>query len=393
MKKIGILAFGDKHGGGVYQYTQSIVNALKDDKTNHYTIFCNREENRFDSCGLEVRKVNKPKSSLLIKILRTLQFIFFIRKPWFFTINELDIFSDIDLFLSPFISAYPHFYLNKPFVFTLHDMQEKYYPEFFSQYERSLRWLNNRTLAKSSNKIICESNFVKSDIVRFIGIKEHKIRIIQSPPTENFLNHNFKENQFKIIREKYNLPYKYIFYPAQCWFHKNHIALVESFEIVSKQIDDVHLILTGSQQNNYDHLMTRINELNLNHRVKHLGYIEYKDLPYLYKMSQFLIMPTLFESISIPIYEAFALEVAVCSSNAVGLPEQIGDAGLIFNPHSIIDISEKMMMYLTNNDLRIEKAKNGFKRISEFSHESYKNKLLEVCSEYKSKDINNHCRI
>jgi len=47
--KIGILAFVDKSSGGVYQYTQSIIDALKDDKHKNYIIFCNTNENRFDN--------------------------------------------------------------------------------------------------------------------------------------------------------------------------------------------------------------------------------------------------------------------------------------------------------------------------------------------------------
>ncbi len=378
MKKIGILAFGDKDGGGVYQYTQSIIDALKYDNTNKYIIFCNTDDDRFDGYGLEVRKIDKLKSSTIEKVLRAIQHLFFIRKPWFFSKFELDTFNDIDMFLSPAISAYPHFYMNKPFVFTLHDMQERYYPEFFSKYENIIRWLNNRTLAKSSNKIICESNFVKNDIVKFTGVNGSKINIIQSPPPEEFLNYKFDDKQLDIVKAKYDLPKKYIFYPAQCWFHKNHIKLVEAFEIVTKQADDVYLVLTGSQQNNYNNLMTRINELDIKGKVKHLGYIDYEDLPYLYKMSQFLVMPTLFESVSIPIYEAFSLEVAVCSSNVVALPEQVGNAGLIFDPHNINDIAEKMMMYLSNNTLRMEKAKLGFEKVNGFNHEEYRKKLLKV---------------
>lgn len=378
MKKIGILAFGDKHGGGVYQYTQSIIDALKEDKTRKYIIFCKINDDRFDKYGLEVRKVDKPRSSLFAKIVRTFQFLLFIRKSWFFTKEELDKFSDIDMFISPAISAYPHFYMNKPFVFTLHDMQERYYPEFFTKYDRFIRWLNNRTLARSADKIICESNFVKNDIVKFTGIDGDKISVIQSPPPENFLNYKFENVQFAKVKAKYGLPDKFVFYPAQCWFHKNHIKLVEAFEIVSKKYDDVYLILTGSQQNNYNNLMARIDELNLNDKVKHLGYIDYEDLPYFYKMSQFLVMPTLFESVSIPIYEAFALEVAVCSSNVVALPEQVGDAGVIFDPHNINDIAEKMMVYLSDEGLRKEKARLGFERVSGFNHEEYGKKLLEI---------------
>jgi len=378
LKKIGILAFGDMHGGGVYQYTQSIIDALKEDKTKEYVIFCKSDDDRFDDYGLEVRKIDKPKSNVLVKIIRGLQYIFFFRKPLFVTKLESDTFGDIDFFISPVISFYPHFILNKPFAFTLHDMQERYYPEFFSVKERMRRWLGTRTLSRSATRIICESDFVKNDIMKFTGVDGDKISVIQSPPPENFLNYKFESEHFEKVKAKYDLPEKFIFYPAQCWFHKNHIRLVEAFEIVSKKYDNVYLILTGSQKNNYNNLMVRINELNLNDKVKHLGYIDYEDLPYFYKMSQFLVMPTLFESVSIPIYEAFALEVAVCSSNVVALPEQVGDAGLIFDPNNINDMAEKMMMYLSNEGLRKEKARLGFERVRGFNHEEYGKKMIKV---------------
>lgn len=378
MKKVAVLAFGNKHVGGVYQYTQSIIDALKKDTMNTYIVFCNTDDNRFDYYGLEVRKLDIQTRSIVKKIIQAFQQLLFLRKPYFFTESEFEAFSDIDIFLSPAISAYPHFYMNKPFVFTLHDMQERYYPAFFSKYERIMRWLNNRTLAKSATKIICESSFVKNDIIKFTGVSGDKINVIQSPPPKEFLNYKFIDKQFQIVKEKYNLPEIYIFYPAQCWFHKNHIKLVEAFQIASKKNDTVHLILTGSQKNNYNNLMRRINELGLNERVKHLGYIDYEDLAYLYKMSQFLVMPTLFESVSIPIYEAFALGTPVCCSDVVALPEQVGDAGLIFEAHNIKDMAEKMSMYLNHESLRKEKSLKGLEKVVDFNHEVYRKKLFGV---------------
>ena len=192
MKKVGILAFSDEFIGGVYQYTQSIIDALKEDKTKKYTIFCNVDDDRFNNYGLEVRKVGKPNVKFIIKIVRAIQFILNIQRPWFFTKEELLNFDDMDMFLSTSISAYPHFYINKPFIFTLHDMQERYYSQFFTFYQRVSRWLNNKTLARNADKIICESTFVKNDIVKYTGINEDKIYIIQSPPPESFLNYEFK---------------------------------------------------------------------------------------------------------------------------------------------------------------------------------------------------------
>jgi len=291
-------------------------------------------------------------------------------------------FSDIDMFLSPGVSVYPHFYMDKPFMFTLHDMQEKYYPKFFPRLERSIRWLNNRALSTTAVEILCESSFVESDIVRFLGVDRAKINVLQSPPPKALLSNKTDGGRFNALQNKYSLPAKYVFYPAQCWFHKNHIKLVEAFDIVRHQVDDVELVLTGSQQNNYFNLISKIEQLGLKDKVRHLGYIDYEDLPYLYKMSEFLVMPTLFESVSLPIYEAFSLQVPVCCSNVVALPEQVGDAALIFDPHDVNDIAEKMLMYLQNKLLCQDKAKKGLRKVNDFNHEDYRYKLLEVINRH-----------
>jgi glycosyltransferase involved in cell wall biosynthesis len=382
MKTIGILAFVEEDSGGVFQYTQSVIDALKNDTSNRYIIFCTSKHEGFDDSGLEVRKFDTPQSSFMVKLFRLflltlkIQIIFFVSKE---EKKLFKLFSDIDMFLIPVISHYSHyFFLKKPFVFTLHDMQERYYPKYFTFKTRVLRWILKNAMAKKAYKIICESEYVKSDIVKFTGVSRNKVSVIQSPPPQAFVNIRFDEINVEVVRRKYNLPKKYIFYPAQCWFHKNHIKLVEAFNLVRNEIDDVYLILTGSQQTNYCNVMKRVEELNLHDKVKHLGYIDYEDLPYLYKMSQMLMMPTLFESISIPIYEAFALKVPVCSSNVVGLPEQIGDAGLIFDPLDIVDMANKIKIYLTNEKLAQEKAQKGFDKVGNPDHDGYRKKILEV---------------
>ncbi len=376
MSKIGILAFWNKYGGGVYQYTQSIVDALRDDKTNSYVVFCFDDDHRFDNYNVEIRRIKEFSNPGFKKVIRFFQFLFFIQKPWLLPNDDLNKFHDIDLILSPCISEYPHFYLKKRFVFTFHDMQEKYYPGFFSRYTRFTRWLYNRTLTKTAKAIICESDFVKSDLMKFTHTNADKIFVIPSPPPKDFLTYKIDDAKFSIVKEKYRLPDRFIFYPAQCWEHKNHIRLVEAFQFVLAKHPDIHLILTGSQNDNYPNLAKKISQLNLENRIHHLGYIDYQDFPYLYKLSQFLVMPTLFESLSIPIYEAFALEVAVCSSNVVALPEQVGDSGLIFDPLNVVEMSEKMMLLLENHDLRKSLAKKGKERVQNFNHEKYKNQLL-----------------
>ena len=380
LKKIGILAFVKEEYGGVLQYTQSIVKALTYDKENNYVIFCNVKNKIFDNYGFEVRKINEYKDSLFINMLKLLALNFNFSINFFLTKQEKKIFNDIDFFISPTITAYPHYFLNKPFIFTLHDMQERYYPSFFTLKEKIRRIILNKALAKKADKIICESEFVKNDIMKFLKIDANKVFVIPAPPPENFINFKFDYNNFDKIKAKYNLPDKYLFYPAHFWFHKNHLKLIEAFGLVTERHNDICLILTGSKQNNYDNVLKKIKELNLDNKIKHLGLIDYLDLPYIYKMSLMLVMPSLFESISIPIYEAFALKVPVCCSNVTAIPWQVGDAGFIFDPFNVNDIAKNILLYIENEDLRKEKAEKGFNKVFNFNHREYFENLKKLLS-------------
>ncbi len=374
---IGLLAFQKPYSGGVFQYMHSLIDALSLDDEFTYIIFTDSDGNQFDSYNLEVRKITKPTAGLFKRATRLAQLLFNIQTPFFFTGYEIDCFKDIDLFISPVISPYPHLFLNKPFVVSLHDLQERYYPEYFAWRERMLRHIENATLPKYSTHIICESNYVKADIEKYLKQNRDKISVIPSPPPSSLTDYEFNDDKFSETKLKYNLPNRYIFYPAQFWYHKNHIKLLEAFRLVANCYSDLHLVLTGEKSNNYTNVFNKVAELNLDNRVVHLGYIDYKDMPYLYKMSEMLVMPTLFESISIPIYEAFSLKVAVCASNVVALPEQIGDAGLMFDPNDIDDMSQRIMQLLRDKKMRDKFIDNGYKKITALDHYAYKNRLIQ----------------
>ena len=371
MRKIGILDFSYTYGG-VNQYTQSIVDAFQNDKNNYYVIFCSINETKYDNYNLEVRKID-IKEGFLTRIVRIFELITGLR---ILKLKNYSSFQDIDLIVSPIASVYPHIYLNIPFVFTLHDLQEEYYPQFFSKKELFYRRLYNSRLCKKAESIICESNYVKNDIIKFYKVPEDKIYIVESPPPNSFINSKILKHKSIGVIEKYKLPKEYLYYPAQTWYHKNHITLLKAFKLLTKKYPQVFLILSGSIQNNHKNVLKFIKDNSL--KVKHLGYIDYDDLPYIYLNSKMLVLPTLFESISIPIWEAFSLGVPVCSSNAVALPEQVGDAGILFDPKDPIDIFEKIKTLLDDSIKREEMVNKGKDKVEKFNHENYCKKLLKV---------------
>ncbi len=74
----------------------------------------------------------------------------------------------------------------------------------------------------------------------------------------------------------------------------------------------------------------------------------------------------------------------VCASNVVAIPEQVGNAGLLFDPYSAESIAESICSLLGSDDLRSHLARLGRARLEAMSHELY-SKQLESLLESLSK--------
>lgn len=49
------------------------------------------------------------------------------------------------------------------------------------------------------------------------------------------------------------------------------------------------------------------------------------------------------------------MKVPVCASNVVALTEQVGGAGILFDPNDVYDMAEKISILLNNENIRNEK--------------------------------------
>src|SRR6185437_12772842 len=112
---------------------------------------------------------------------------------------------------------------------------------------------------------------------------------------------------------------------------------------VAAQVPDLKLVLTGKQRDEYQTVMDRIAKSGLSGHVIHLGYVAQEDLQAIYRLATALVMPSLFESVSIPIYEAFQAGTPVAASGILAMPEQVGDAGVLFDPTSLASIRQAVL--------------------------------------------------
>lgn len=371
MTHVGIVALSHPGLGGTFQYTLSMIEALRRLPENRYTIFTSRANQCYSEIGLPV--VALP--SALSIVTRGVGQVCGLS-------SSCELFPGVDRLIAPIYTTCL-LATRRPFAFTLHDLQEKYYPQYFNLLRRSWRHAANFLLLRSATQVICESAYVKSDIQRFFAVSADRISVISAPPVSSLAEASASEADLGRVRAKLHVPDEFVFYPAQFFAHKNHARLVEAFVEIARQHPRCHLVLTGQTKHEYANVMSRVHELGLGSKVIHLGYLETADLAAIYRMAKLIVIPTLFESISIPVYEAFMLGTPVCASNVVALPEQIGDAGVLFDPESAADMAAKISATLSDDALRSELVSRGKQRIAALTVDRYAQQLRELLDRVK----------
>jgi len=257
-----------------------------------------------------------------------------------------------------------------PTIYNPHDLQHLHYPQFFTPSTIAWRETVYPAGCRLAHTVIANTQWIKNDIIRHYGIDADKIQVIpEGPPAP--AGRKPPAEFIAAVKRKYQLEQPFGLYPAVTWPHKNHLRLLEALA----QLRDtrnlmIQLVCTGSRYDTFwPQIQSRVDELKLSSQVKFLGFVSDDELSAIYRLSQFLVMPTLFEASSLPIYEAWLEGVPVICSNASALPEQVKDSALLFDPHSVEAIANAVAKVATNNTLRRELEIKGTRRIKDFDWE------------------------
>lgn len=366
--KLGVLALARPDNGGTYQYTLSMLQALSHASGLEITVYGDPQNPDFVKLGYPIRRFSESRRQ---QVAALAAYRMHIKLP--------DRFASQDILLAPIYSL-ALLHTAKPFAYTLHDIQENYYPENFSWWQRVWRYQVHAQLLGRAGRVICESRYVKADIIRSFGVREQQAVVITAPPLRPFLA-DTSDDRLQGTRIRLRLPEKFLFYPAQFWVHKNHLRLIEAFAEVVAEVPDLKLVLTGKRRDEYDAVMNAVGKFGLSDKVCHLGYVEQDDLQAIYELATALIMPSLFESVSIPIYEAFQIGTPVMASNILAIPEQVGDAGLLFDPTSVASIKEAILRMTADPEAARQLGKRGQDRMSAMTPERYGAQLKDLVTE------------
>jgi glycosyltransferase involved in cell wall biosynthesis len=351
---------------GVNTYSLALVESLyKYDNQNEYIIFLSEANQKF----YEHIKENNRWKKVILKPLLVEDFSIFKKiyrvLPMFLPFTEylnfdyektgfvsipIEIIKELNFIhytVFNSCSSIP-FFMNKSFIVTMHDLR-LFYPEFSKKLNETLFFTHiimKRifiNVAKKSSAIICETKYVKQDIKKFIRIKNKKIYVVTSPLIDKFENEAFDFSLINSIKEKYNIPDKFLFYPSPLTEDKNHIRLIEALSLAHKSGYKIKIILSGPDSGELKNIKASIEKYNLDDYVKFLGFLPVDELKAIYHLSYGLVMPSLFESVSLPVFEAMKIGKPVATSNICGMPDQLADLGIYFDPYNSENIKDAII--------------------------------------------------
>ncbi len=115
--------------------------------------------------------------------------------------------------------------------------------------------------------------------------------------------------------------------------------------------------------------------------IRLLGVARDEDLPLLYNCADLFVYPSLYEGFGLPPLEAMACGVPVITSNTSSLPEVVGNAGIMVDPHDINSLSEAMANVLKDKELKHRMSRDGLKRSKMFTWEKTVSEVLKIYNE------------
>lgn len=254
-----------------------------------------------------------------------------------------------------------------PSIYNPWDLQHLHYPEFFSATMFAKREAKYPLYCHHAKAVVVASEWTRKDIVERYRLDPAKVYVI---PLAASTQLGRTTEDLALVRRRYCLPERFAFYPAQTWPHKNHIRLLEAIaSLRDREGLRVELVCTGLLNDFWPKISARIAELGLSDQVKFLGFVPQSDLGALYRLAEFVVIPSLFEGWGFPLIEAFQEEVPVGSSSTTSLGEYAGDAALLFDPTSVESIASAIRRMATEPSLREALVRRGRERARMFSWE------------------------
>jgi glycosyltransferase involved in cell wall biosynthesis len=349
---------------GIGRYALGLIRNLAAlDKENSYYLYCKK--------SLFSRSKSIPR----------------FKYPNFKIVNDIldkgiaKLLPDMDVFLSPALS-FPDIG-NAPLIVTVHDLRFKVFPDFYESSFLEMSDNQVKLALKKAKRIICVSENTKTDLLIFYPDYTacDKLEVIY-PCVDRLIYNTDKNSSSHNTLKRYGIKGPYILSVCTISKMKNSAVLLKAFERFKKKTAlPYKLVLAGGSDKDCSRKML-ISNAGIGSKILDdiifTGYVQDKDLPFIYKEADMFLFPSIYEGFGIPLLEAFSCGIAAITSNTSACKEVAQDAAITVNPENIDELTQAIIDLAENSILRKELSIKALKRADDFKPEKGAKKLLDI---------------
>ena len=273
-------------------------------------------------------------------------------------------------------------YKNLSFFTTVYDLYPLLYPDE-CVYEQTAFVQSIINAAQPTDWFLTDSQSAKDDLCELGKIDPQRVSVTHLAADKSKFYPCAEQIALQAVRAKYGIPADASYVLSVCTLEprKNLDFVVRNFIDTLRQQKDVnlYLVLAGGKGWNNAKIFEAIKEADdLKNRIIITGFVANEDLAALYSGAVCFVYPSLYEGFGLPPLEAMQCGTPVITSNTSSLPEVVGDAGIIIDPHDADGFNQALLSLYHNADLRADLSQRGFARAQQFSWEKCARQTVEA---------------
>jgi glycosyltransferase involved in cell wall biosynthesis len=333
--------------GGINRYFDNIISRLPEDFQPVLTTVRVRGDHQLSHPNLRLLSCKKSRFER-VRIERLLDSYYF---------RLIEAVNSFDVFHPTYYSLLTRRNLKKrtyPIVLTVYDMIHEIYGDLIDYGGQIAEQKRQAILA--ADVILCISESTKNDLLERYRLPEKRVQVTHLATEFNL---NFIDGDAPIPLRPF-----YLFVGVRHGY-KNFDGLLFALSRTISKYPEIILCVVGAPFNRIE--QTKISEMRLEKNIEHFGLVSDAHLAKLYRSCVAFVYPSFYEGFGLPPLEAMACRAPVIASNASSIPEVVGGAGLLFNPNSIQDLTDRLLFLIENPSEREILIAKGLEQAEKFS--------------------------
>lgn len=257
---------------------------------------------------------------------------------------------------------------------TFHDLS---FEDFKAAFNHKTRlWhkiLRPKKEAWEADGLIAVSQFTKSQLEDEYGIPAERIKVIHEAAGKHLKPLDIPKS-FELIQRKYALPDQYFLCLSTLEPRKNIAGIIEAYLSWQESTKAaVALVIAGKE---CPEIFSET-QLKSHPNIFMTGFIDEEDKALLYQHALAFLYPSFYEGFGLPILEAMQCKTPVITSDTTAMPEVAGDAAILINPGSMVQLKNAMHEIYRDEEKRVRLIEKGLDRAAQFSWDKAANALIE----------------